>query len=130
MDTITLAMSKAFTRRTIKDIEVSESMGNIPIAYTLPTEAKEGDLLLYPPINEITTMNSEGKIYFDWDELREKYISGDENNPELHCNFGGNFNDGEVEEYLSFGASRSDTYYGIYFEASGYNVNTKEDYNK
>lgn len=49
MDTITLAMSKAFTRRAIKDIEVPESMGNIPITYTLPTDAKEGELIWYTP---------------------------------------------------------------------------------
>lgn len=108
-------------------VEVVSDNG-IPVVHILPTNAKDGDLCFYAPQKIITLEDSGKKIYFDWNELREKYISGDDNNPEVQYGFGSNFNDGVIEGNFGFQSNRSDTYYGMHYEFYNYNADTGEMY--
>lgn len=47
----------------------SASDDEIPAVYTLPENAKEGDLCLYAKPNTFTLANSGKRIYFDWNEF-------------------------------------------------------------
>jgi hypothetical protein len=50
----------------------------IPVVYTLPSVAKDGDMCLYAPMNTITLEDSGKRIYFDWEEF-SKPVDGDYN---------------------------------------------------
>lgn len=57
--------------KDVLDTITSQMLENrIPTVYTLPENAKSGDLCLYTPANIITSENSGKRIYFDWEEFR------------------------------------------------------------
>ena len=43
-------------------------LSGIPAVHTLPTNSKDGDLILYAPINTLTSTGGK-RVYFDWAEL-------------------------------------------------------------
>jgi hypothetical protein len=105
--------------------------GDIPTVYELPTDAKDGDMCLYAPMNTLTLADSGKRIYFDWEKLREKYIIDDENYPNLYCNVDGQLekND-DGEESFSFSCDRNNEYLSIYYDIFFASYITSESYNK
>lgn len=47
----------------------AKSLSGVPAVHELPTDAKDGDMCLYAPMNTITLEDSGKRIYFDWEEF-------------------------------------------------------------
>ena len=46
----------------------------IPAVHFLPTDAKDGDVCLYAPMNTVTLSDSGKRIYFDWEEFSKPLV--------------------------------------------------------
>ena len=67
------------TEEDVVELIISSNMdsGRIPVVYTLPTNANDGDLCIYSPANVPTVENSGKLIYVDWDVFNQTFSQED-----------------------------------------------------
>ena len=67
------------TEEDVVELIISSNMdsGRIPVVYTLPTNANDGDICIYSPAN-VPTVDDSGKlIYVDWDVFNQTFVRED-----------------------------------------------------
>ena len=67
------------TEEDVVELIISSTIdsGKIPVVYTLPTNANDGDICIYSPANVPTVEDSGKLIYVDWDVFNKTITNGD-----------------------------------------------------